>query len=192
MPIALLDRAMKKLGCKFRQAYGMTETSPVQTILQPEDHRLENLDRAFAPAQSAGRPIVEMEIRVVNAEDRELPVGETREILAFDENGFLYILDRKKDMIQSGGENVFSPEVESRLVSHEDVLEAAVIGVPDERWGETIRAVVVLRPGAVRTEAEIIAYCRAHDPFQVSDVGRFCRCAAQSARDNALTPSIYS
>jgi long-chain acyl-CoA synthetase len=194
MPVSLLQTAMQKLKCKFQQAYGMTETSPVQTMLQPEDHRFENLDRTFSPVRSAGRPILGMEVQVVDVEDRELPAGEigeivargpnvmkgywnrpeiTREVLrggwmhtgdmgAFDANGFLYILDRKKDMIKTGGENVYSPEVESMIVSHPDVVEAAVIGVPDVRWGETIRAVAVLRSGSALTEHDLIEYCRAH------------------------------
>lgn len=193
MPLPLLERAMKVLGCKFQQAYGMTETSPVLTVLQPEDHRLEGLDEHFAPVRSAGRPILGMEVRVVDFDDRPVPVGQAGEIIArgdnvmkgywkrpeinrevlrggwmhtgdmgaFDERGFLYILDRKKDMIKTGAENVYSPEVESMLVSHPRVLEAAVIGVADERWGETIRAVVVLRAGADCTVEEIIEYCRA-------------------------------
>ena len=193
MPLPLLETAMRKLRCKFQQAYGMTETSPVQTILQPEDHRFDNLDQTFAPVRSAGRPVIGMEIRVVDAEDRELPPGEIGEIVArgpnvmkgywnrpeinrevlrggwmhtgdmgaFDANGFLYILDRKKDMIKTGGENVYSPEVESMIVSHPDVIEAAVIGVEHERWGETIRAVAVLRSGSELTEQGLIEYCRA-------------------------------
>ena len=193
MPLPLLERAMNVLGCKFQQAYGMTETSPVLTMLAPEDHRLENLDATFAPVRSAGRPIVGMEVRVVDFDDRPVPVGEVGEIVArgdnvmqgywkrpeidaevlrggwmhtgdmgaFDERGFLYILDRKKDMIKTGSENVYSPEVEAALVAHDDVLEAAVIGIPDERWGETIRAIVALRPGAQCTEADIIGHCRA-------------------------------
>src|SRR5260370_41641583 len=77
-----------------------------------------------------------------------------------EEEGFLYSLDRKKDMIKTGGENVYSPEVESILCAHAAVLEAAVIGVPHENWGETIRAVVVPRNGSSLAEAEVIAWCR--------------------------------
>jgi long-chain acyl-CoA synthetase len=193
MPLPLLERAIKAFRCKFYQVYGMTETSPVLTILQAEDHRLEGLDSPFAPVRSAGRPIVGMEVRVVDLEDRPVPVGQSGEIVArgdnvmrgywnrpeinrevlrggwmhtgdigvFDERGFLYILDRTKDMIKTGGENVYSPEVESAILMHEDILEAAVIGVPDERWGETILAVVALRKGASCTAEDVIAHCRA-------------------------------
>jgi acyl-CoA synthetase (AMP-forming)/AMP-acid ligase II len=77
-----------------------------------------------------------------------------------DEEGFFYIVDRMKDMIITGGENVYSREVEEVLYTHPSVSEAAVVGVPDELWGEQVTAVVVLRPGATATESEIIALCR--------------------------------
>ncbi len=84
----------------------------------------------------------------------------TGDLGAFDEEGYLYIYDRKKDMIKTGSENVYSPEVESALCAHADVLEAAVIGIPDPVWGETIRAVVVLRPGCQASPDDLIAWCR--------------------------------
>jgi len=84
----------------------------------------------------------------------------TGDIGAMDAEGFLYILDRKKDMIKTGSENVYSPEVESMVCAHPGILEAAIIGVPHATWGETIRAVVVTRPGATLTEAELIEWCR--------------------------------
>ena len=90
-----------------------------------------------------------------------------------DDDGFLYILDRKKDMIKPGGENVYSPEVESMILGHPAVLEASVIGVPHDKWGETIRAVVVCRPDHLIEEMELIAWCREGcDALQMSDVGR--------------------
>jgi len=78
----------------------------------------------------------------------------------FDEEGFLYIVDRKKDMIISGGENIYSREVEEALVAHPAVSEAAVIGVPDEKWGEAVRAVVVLKPGAAVEPGDLIEFSR--------------------------------
>jgi acyl-CoA synthetase (AMP-forming)/AMP-acid ligase II len=84
----------------------------------------------------------------------------TGDIGAFDELGYLYILDRKKDMIKPGGENVFSPEVEGQIMAHPAVLEAAIIGVGHPKWGETIRAIVALRPGHECTEQQLIDYCR--------------------------------
>jgi acyl-CoA synthetase (AMP-forming)/AMP-acid ligase II len=77
-----------------------------------------------------------------------------------DEDGFVYVEDRLKDMIISGGENIYSPEVERVLAGHPSVMEVAIIGVPDERWGETVKAVVALNPGAEATEEELIAWCR--------------------------------
>ncbi len=77
-----------------------------------------------------------------------------------DEDGFVYVEDRLKDLIISGGENVYSPEVERVLAEHPSVMEVAVIGVPDERWGESVKAVVSLNPGAEATEQELIAWCR--------------------------------
>jgi acyl-CoA synthetase (AMP-forming)/AMP-acid ligase II len=79
-----------------------------------------------------------------------------------DADGFVYVQDRLKDMIISGGENVYSPEIERVLAEHPAVMEVAVIGVPDERWGEAVKAVVSLHPGKEATEAELIDYCRDH------------------------------
>lgn len=78
-----------------------------------------------------------------------------------DEDGYFYIVDRKKDMIISGGENIYSREVEEALYAHPAVLEAAVIGVPDDLWGESVKAIVVLKPGCTATEAELIEQCKA-------------------------------
>lgn len=77
-----------------------------------------------------------------------------------DADGYVYVQDRLKDMIISGGENIYSPEVERVLAEHPAVMEVAVIGVPDERWGETVKAVVSLNPGAEATEEELVAWCR--------------------------------
>ncbi|HTS78357.1 MAG TPA: long-chain fatty acid--CoA ligase [Bryobacteraceae bacterium] len=186
MPLPLLKEAMAKLpGTTFRQGYGMTETSPLITVLDYEDH--------FGEAvTSAGKPVLGVEVRVVDELDRDVPVGQSGEIISrgantmkgywkrpeitaevtrggwmhtgdigrFDENGFLYILDRKKDMIKPGGENVYTPEVESMIAAHPAVLEVAVIGVPDEKWGEAIRAVVACRNGTRVSEEELIEWCR--------------------------------
>jgi len=79
-----------------------------------------------------------------------------------DDEGFVYVEDRLKDLIISGGENIYSPEIERVLAEHPAVMEVAVIGVPDDRWGETVKAVVSLRPGTTATEAELVGYCREH------------------------------
>ena len=86
----------------------------------------------------------------------------TGDVGHLDADGYLYITDRKKDMIISGGANIYPREVEEVVCTHPAVHEVAVVGVPDEKWGESVRAVVVLRPGARATEAEIIEHCRQH------------------------------
>ena len=85
----------------------------------------------------------------------------TGDLATVDEDGYIYIVDRKKDMIITGGENVFSTEVENALYTHPAVLEAAVIGVPDATWGEAIKAIVVLKPAMTAAEPELIEHCRA-------------------------------
>jgi long-chain acyl-CoA synthetase len=77
-----------------------------------------------------------------------------------DDAGYLYLLDRKKDMIITGGENVYSAEVENVLAAHPAVLESAVIAVPDDIWGERVHAIVVLAPDRSASEAELVAHCR--------------------------------
>ncbi len=193
MPLDLLRRGMDRLHCRFIQGYGMTETSPLLTVLRHEDHSFDDVDRPFAPVKSAGRAVIGVELRIVNDQDQEVDpcqMGEivargpnvmrgywnrpevsaevlrggwmhTGDVGAMDEQGFVYILDRKKDMIKTGGENVYSPEVEGILYAHPGVLEAAVIGVPDPKWGEAIKALVVLREGGSAGAPDIIEFCRA-------------------------------
>jgi acyl-CoA synthetase (AMP-forming)/AMP-acid ligase II len=84
----------------------------------------------------------------------------TGDIGRVDAGGYVYVEDRLKDMIISGGENIYSPEVERVLAEHPSVLEVAVIGVPDDRWGEVVKAVVGLKPEATATEEELIAFCQ--------------------------------
>jgi fatty-acyl-CoA synthase len=86
----------------------------------------------------------------------------TGDLGVWDETGSVHIVDRKKDVIISGGENISSPDIEAALYKHPAVVECAVIGVPHEKWGETPKALVVLRPGSAASEAELIAHCRAN------------------------------
>ena len=86
----------------------------------------------------------------------------TGDIATWDEDSYVFIVDRAKDMIISGGENIYSTQVEAAIHKHPDVLEAAVIGVPDEEWGESVKAVVVMKPGAAATEQEIVDTARKH------------------------------
>jgi acyl-CoA synthetase (AMP-forming)/AMP-acid ligase II len=190
MPEAVLTECLRRFpSVRFSQSYGMTELSPVATILGPEDHMPDAPRRRL---RSAGRPLFSAEVKVADAEGRELPFGQVGEILVrgpmvmkgywnqpeltaetlrggwmhtgdsgyFEADGYLYIADRIKDMIISGGENVYSTEVENAICSHPDVLQCAVIGIPDQRWGEAVHAVVVRRATASLTGADIVAHCR--------------------------------
>ena len=171
---ALLERAAQRLpSASFVQAYGMTEVSPIATLLSPQDHHDPVLRR------SGGRAAPHSEVCVVGDDDIELPRGEVGEIVVrgghvmagywgkpeetaaalrggwmhtgdagyMDDRGYVFVVDRLKDMIVSGGENVYSVEVENALARHPAVATCAVIGVPDERWGERVHAVVVLAAG---------------------------------------------
>ncbi|BBY64951.1 fatty-acid--CoA ligase [Mycolicibacterium helvum] len=184
---ALLERAAQRLPtASFVQAYGMTEVSPVATLLSPQDH--------YDPAlrTSGGRAAPHSEVRIVGDDDVELPRGEVGEIVVrgghvmagywgkpqetaaalrggwmhtgdagySDERGYVFVVDRLKDMIVSGGENVYSVEVENALARHPAVATCAVIGVPDERWGERVHAVVVLASGHQAGEDELREFCR--------------------------------
>lgn len=187
----LLDRAMATLPhVGFVQAYGMTELSPIATMLGPEDHS--EVARVEGRGRSAGRATSATEIRVVDAEDRELPRGtpgeivvrgggvmlgywgmqeETRRALRggwmhtgdvgrMDMAGYVSVVDRLKDMVVTGGENVYSAEVENALSSHPAVQQAAVIGVPHPRWGEAVHAVVVLKADQAVDAESLRAHCR--------------------------------
>ncbi|MFP4004998.1 MAG: long-chain-fatty-acid--CoA ligase, partial [Alphaproteobacteria bacterium] len=188
-PIAedLLIEAQKIFKCDFIQFYGMTETNGVGTLLPPEDH-----DPAKGKLRSCGRPWPGVEVKVVDANDREVPQGEVGEVVIrgevvmkgywnrpeatqqsvvdgwmhtgdagyFDRDGYLFIYDRVKDMIVSGGENIYPAEVENALFGHPAVADVAVIGVPDKEWGEAVKAIVVLKEGMEATEDEIRDFAR--------------------------------
>jgi fatty-acyl-CoA synthase len=170
-PTRTIERVETELGWEFIQIYGLTETSPLLTInrrraeydeLSPTE-RASKLGRAGAPAlgvrlQVDGQGEVLARSNVVLEGYWEQPEATAAAIVdgwfhtgdggTIDDEGYLSILDRKKDVIISGGENVSSIEVEDRLFSHESVAEVCVIGVPDEKWGETVKALVVLAPDA--------------------------------------------
>ena len=194
MPVELLKRAMKKFPCQFMQMYGQTETGPATTALRPEDHRLEGSEAQLARLASAGKPIVDYEVRIVTEDGRDVAIGEVGEIIVrseamtigywelpeetarairdgwlytgdfgrFDEDRYVFIVDRKNDMIISGGKNIYPREIEELIYTHEAVLEAAVVGIPDDYWGEAVKALVVLKPGRQATAEEIIALCKAN------------------------------
>ncbi|WGX95594.1 long-chain-fatty-acid--CoA ligase [Nocardioides sp. L-11A] len=195
MPPPLLRAAMEAWpDTDFIQVYGLTEVAGVATHLMPEDHRTAEADGHPERLVSAGKPLPECEVRIVDpATLADVGVGEhgeiwlktpqlmkgflnkpeaTAEVITddgwfrtgdmghVDEDGFVFVSDRLKDMIITGGENVYSPEVERVLSEHPAVLEVAVIGVPDPTWGEAVKAVVGLREGSDATEVELIEWTR--------------------------------
>ena len=182
-PSAVIERFESLLGWQFNQLYGLTETSPLLTInrARPEWEGLEIAERARLLSR-AGTPAIGVRLKI--DEHGELLARSNNVFHGYwerpdltddaivdgwfrtgdggfqSDDGYVTITDRFKDVIISGGENVSSIEVEDRLYQHPDVAEAAVIGVPDEKWGETVKALVVLRDGAGTGEAEIITHCR--------------------------------
>jgi len=184
-PTQTIERIETELGWEFVQIYGLTETAPLLTMnraraelddLGPSE-RAARLSRAGAPTlgvrvcvddegEVLARGNVIMDGYWAQPEEtaRALDGGwfHTGDGGTIDDENYVVISDRKKDVIISGGENVSSIEVEDCLFSHAAVAEVAVIGVPDERWGETVKALVVLADGATVTEGELIDHCRVH------------------------------
>jgi long-chain acyl-CoA synthetase len=192
-PIApdLLRRAMKILNCQFGQGYGLTEASPLLTVLTHEDH-LAAVEKNEQRLASCGKAVEGVDVRVVKEDGCDAKPGEVGEIIArgpnimlgywkrpedtantlrdgwlytgdlatVDEDGYIYLVDRKKDMIVTGGENVYSTEVEAVLYAHPAVKEAAVIPIPDADWGEAVHACVALRDGKQVTANELAEFCR--------------------------------
>jgi acyl-CoA synthetase (AMP-forming)/AMP-acid ligase II len=194
MPVELLKKALRRFKCDFAQLYGQTESGPMTTILHPEDHVLEGSERQLQKLGSAGKPVVSYEIRIVDGQGRDVPVGEVGEVIGrseammkcywqlpketaeklkdgwlhtgdmgrFDEEGYVYIVDRRDDMVISGGVNIYPREVEEVLYQHPSVLEASVIGVPDDYWGEAVKAIIVPKENALISAEEIIRFCGEH------------------------------
>jgi fatty-acyl-CoA synthase len=181
-PSKTIERVETELGWEFIQIYGLTETAPLLTINRaPAEWDSLNAAERSRRLSRAGVPAVGVRIQVdgegeVLARSNHVFEGywsqpeETARAIdggwfhtgdgGYREDAYVVISDRKKDVIITGGENVSSIEVEDCLFQHPAVLEVAVIGVPDDKWGETIKALVVLRPGAAGTERELIDHCR--------------------------------
>jgi fatty-acyl-CoA synthase len=181
-PSKTIERVETELGWEFIQIYGLTETAPLLTINRaPAEWDGLNAAERSRRLSRAGVPAVGVRIQVdgegeVLARSNHVFEGywsqpeETAKAIdggwfhtgdgGYREDAYVVISDRKKDVIITGGENVSSIEVEDCLFQHPAVLEVAVIGVPDDKWGETIKALVVLRPGAAATERELIEHCR--------------------------------
>jgi long-chain acyl-CoA synthetase len=181
----LLQRSIDTFKCRFSQIYGLTETSGPFTALTHEHHQGERLLSCGRPMFGAQARVVDAndnelppyEIGEVVYQGESLMTGywnrdkETHEVMRggwfhsgdagyIDDDGFIFIKDRIKDMIVSGSENIYPAEIEAVLAGHPDIVEVAVIGVPDERWGESVKAVVVRRKGTNLNGEELIAWTR--------------------------------
>jgi len=182
-PSRTIERVGTELGWEFIQIYGLTETAPLLTINRapaewdalPSDERARLQSRAGVPAigvqvRTAADGEILARANHVFAGYWEQPEESAKALVDgwfhtgdeghVESGSYLVISDRKKDVIISGGENVSSVEVEDRLYQHPGVAEVAVIGVPHDKWGETVKALVVLRPGHQATEADLIGFCR--------------------------------
>lgn len=186
--LGLIKRAIAAMPGKFMQFYGSTEGGGATSILRPDEHDLS--DEAKLQSCGRPLPLIECRIvdpdgkDVVEGAPGELLIRapsitkgywqqphltaaaiengwyRTGDIARRDAEGLYYIVDRAKDMIVSGGENIYSAEIENVLSTHPEVAGVAVVGVPDVRWGECVKAIVVPRAGVVTDEAALIGYCR--------------------------------
>jgi acyl-CoA synthetase (AMP-forming)/AMP-acid ligase II len=186
---SLMRRAVERFGCEFAQIYGLTESGNTAVCLPPDQHvvggprvlaagrpypgsgfaiEIRDRDGAVLPAGGIGEVWLRSPARMIeywgNAEataetlvDGWLRTGDAGYL---DPDGYLFLRDRIKDLIVVAGENVYPAEVENVLAAHEAVAEAAVVGVPDERWGEAVHAFVVLAPGAAATPRELMLHAR--------------------------------
>jgi acyl-CoA synthetase (AMP-forming)/AMP-acid ligase II len=188
MPAATIEQFMNTWPTVgLVQAYGQTELAPIVTMLAREDHvagsvklksagrptavnevRIEAEDGSEAPQGSSGEIVVRGPHTMTSYWNKPEETAKalkngwvyTGDAGYFDEEGYLYIVDRVKDMVVTGGENVFTTEVENAVMSHNAVLDVAVIGVPHEEWGEAVHAIVILREGQTVSETELVAHCR--------------------------------
>ncbi|MDY6862260.1 MAG: AMP-binding protein [Thermodesulfobacteriota bacterium] len=184
-PLKLLKEFREKFPYTFIiQGYGLTETSPLITLLP--------LKYADEKMGSIGRPIPDAEVKIIDESGKKVPSGEigelivrgplvmkeyyknseetkdrikdgwlyTGDMVSSDRDGFLYLYGRKDDLIISGGLNVSPQEIEGVLLSHPDIEEACAVGVPDEKKGEVIKAVIVLKKGRSITKKDILNFCR--------------------------------
>ncbi|MEP6901506.1 MAG: long-chain fatty acid--CoA ligase [Actinomycetota bacterium] len=183
MPVEVMNSFEKKFGVRVLEGYGLSETSPLVTF---------NHFERPSKAGTVGQPIFGVELKCVDADEREVPRGARGEIVirgnnvmkgyykrpeataealrggwfhsgdigVMDAEGYLSIVDRKKDMILRGGYNVYPRELEEVIITHEAVSLVAVIGVPHEKMGEEVKAYVVLNKGVELTEAEFVAWCK--------------------------------
>jgi len=203
-------------GCDFVQLYGQTELSPTATVLPPDYHALEGPKAGKLTSAGRATPcctvdvvddrglsvpcgtVGEIRVRGLNTmlgywNNPEATAAALREgwihtgdAGRLDEEGFVYVVDRVKDMIIRGGENIYSAEVENACASHPAVAQCAVIGIADEKWGEAVHAIVILKEGRELSAADLIDHCRGliagykcprtiefrTDPFPLSAIGK--------------------
>ena len=182
---AVLRKSIETFKCRFTQVYGLTETTGAITALQFEDHQGDRLLSCGRASFGGDLRIVDPEDREVprgelgeivyrgpgimvgywnRPQDTAAAVRDgwfhTGDAGTMDAAGFIYIKDRIKDMIVSGGENIYPAELEGVLAGHPAVADVAVIGVPDDKWGETVKAIVVKKPGSELSEDELIDWSR--------------------------------
>ena len=184
----LLARASARFGCEFVQLYGMTETCGAGTFLSHADHdpakgklrscgvpwpglelKIVGEDETEVARGAVGEVLIRSPVVMKgywnNPDATAAAIGDgwmrTGDAAYMDEDGYVFIYDRVKDMIRTGGESVYPAEVENALFGHPSIADAAVIGVPDDTWGEAVKAIVVLKPGAPPDAADIIAWARA-------------------------------
>ncbi|HEX6160712.1 MAG TPA: long-chain-fatty-acid--CoA ligase, partial [Thermoanaerobaculia bacterium] len=185
----LLQRCIEIIGCAFAQIYGLTETGNTAVCLPPSEHVIgnERLKAAGRPYPGFELKIIDSEGNVLPPREVGevciktpahmleywgLPEATARTLVDgwlhsgdagyLDEEGYVFICDRIKDTIIVAGENVYPVEIENALAKHEAVAEAAVVGIPDERWGEGIHAVVALRPGCDVSPRQLMLHLRGH------------------------------
>lgn len=191
IPLELMKQSMAVFGCGFVQMYGMTETSGTIVALNPEDHdpagseRMRSVGKPLPGVEikvvdEAGASVPPRQVGEIATRSARNMKGywnmpeatratvdsegwlRTGDAGYLDEDGYLYIHDRVKDMIISGGENVYPAEVEKAIYGHPAVADVAVVGIPDDKWGEAVKAFVVVKDGVRTSEADIIAHARQH------------------------------
>lgn len=195
-PIAVprLIEAVQFFGKKLVQLYGQAEAPMCISTLSKRDHIIEGSQEVIKRLSSAGKPCVNVEVRVVDERGKDVKVGEVGEVIVkgyhvmkgywnlpeataevlkegwvytgdlgyLDAKGYLFLIDRKRDVIISGAFNIYPKEIEDVIGTHPKVKEVSVISVPDEKWGEAVKAIVVPKEGTEILEREIIDYCRDH------------------------------
>ena len=189
IPVELMKQSMDVFGCEFVQKYGMTETCGTVTALAPDDHKLGGSPKMKSVGQPLQGVLVKIvgprgdalgpnDVGEIATKSDSNMTGYWRNEEAtaetitddgwlltgdagyLDDDGYLFIHDRVKDMIISGGENIYPAEIEDALYSHPAVADVAVVGIPDKKWGEAVKAFIVTNNGETVTEEEIIEYSR--------------------------------